>query len=93
VEKSEAEQVRELLLELLDERHEAGPTSYVVQRATVEPTAASGWMLEVVIRPSLLAPDLELRYPELRAPDGASLTAEQLAWQVYRQLEDGAVTP
>jgi hypothetical protein len=50
-------------------------------------------MLEVVIRPSLLAPDLELRYPELRAPDGASLTAEQLAWQVYRQLEDGAVTP
>lgn len=93
MEKPEAEEVRELLLELLDERHEAGPTSYVVRRATVEPAAEAGWMLEVVIRPSLLAPDVELRYPELRAPDGATLTPEQLAWQVYRQLEDGTVTP
>jgi hypothetical protein len=50
-------------------------------------------MLEVVIRPSLLAPDVQLRYPDLTSPDGATLTPEQLAWQVYRQLEDGAVTP
>jgi hypothetical protein len=93
VDKGEAEEVRELLLELLDERHEAGPTSYVVRRATVEPEERTGWMLEVVIRPSLLAPDVQLRYPDLTSPDGATLTPEQLAWQVYRQLEDGAVTP
>ena len=93
MEKPEAEEVRELLLELLDERHEAGPTSYVVQRATVEPSDEAGWMLEVVIRPSLLAPNVELHYPQLRSPDGAEVTAEQLAWQVYRQLEDGTVTP
>lgn len=93
MDKSEAEEVRELLLELLDERHEAGPTSYIVQRATVEPTHDGTWMLEVVIRPSLLAPNVELRYPELRSPAGDALTAEQLAWQVYRRLEDGVVTP
>ena len=93
MEQSEAEEVRELLLELLDERHEAGPTSYIVQRATVEAADESGWMLEVVIRPSLLAANVELRYPELRVPGGDGLTPEQLAWQIYRQLEDGAVTP
>ena len=93
MEKSEAEEVRELLLELLDERHEAGPTSYVVQRATVEPSDEVGWMLEVVIRPSLLAPQVAMRYPDLRGTSGETLTAEQLAWQVYRQLEDGAATP
>ena len=93
MEKAEAEEVRELLLELLDERHEAGPTSYVVRRATVEQAEAGGWMLEVVIRPSLMAPNVELLYPDLGSPDGETLTPEELAWQVYRQLEGGAVTP
>jgi hypothetical protein len=91
VHKSEAEDVREQLLELLDERHEAGPTSYIVQRATVEPDGDE-WQLEVVIRPSLLAPQVELRYPDLRTDDG-DVTPEQLAWHIYRALESGSVTP
>jgi hypothetical protein len=93
MQRSEAEEVREQLLELLDERHEAGPTAYVVQRATVEAAEGGEWMLEVVIRPSLLATPVELRYPDLAAAGDATATPEQLAWHVYRQLEDGAVTP
>jgi hypothetical protein len=91
--RSEAEEVREQLLELLDERQEAGPTSYVVQRTTVEPASDGDWMLEVVIRPSLLASPVELRFPELRTDTADSVTPEQLAWHVYRLLEDGAVRP
>jgi hypothetical protein len=86
MQRSEAEEVREQLLELLDERHEAGPTSYVVQRATAEPTDDGEWMLEVVIRPSLLGSPVELRFPHLRTDDDTAASPEQLAWHVYRQL-------
>ena len=92
MDKSDAEQVREQLLELLDERHEAGPTSYIVQRATVEPVD-DGWQLEVVIRPSLLAAPVQLRYPDLRTDESGDVAPEQLAWHIYRALESGTVTP
>lgn len=91
MERSEAEEVREQLLELLDERHEAGPTSYVVQRTTVEPDG-DAWQLEVVIRPSLLATPIERRFPRLHTDDAGDVTPEQLAWHIYRALEDGSFT-
>jgi hypothetical protein len=88
VRKAEAEEIREQLLELLDERHEAGPTDYVVQRATVEPdpTAADSdeWCLVLVFRPTVTAPLHGWRQRELRRiRTGEEATPEAMAWDVY----------
>ena len=93
MQKSEAEAAREQLLELLDERHEAGPTNYVLQRATAEAIGDDDWGLVVVVRPSLLAPTIEHTFSDVTAgPAGPAGTPEGLAWQVYQALEDGQLT-
>jgi hypothetical protein len=98
VRKVEAEEIREQLLELLDERHEAGPTDYVVQRATVEPAEpASGagdeWAVVVVIKPTPLGEPVTRVFDTLRTDADGEVTPEALAWHVYGLLEAGTFTP
>ena len=96
--KPEAEQVREQLLELLDERHEAGPTDYVLMRATVEPAepapdGADQWAIEVVVKPTLLGSPVTRAFATLQtSADGPPVTPETLAWHVYGLLEAGELT-
>jgi hypothetical protein len=100
VRKVEAEEIREQLLELLDERHEAGPTDYIVHRTTVEPVSsesgsgeAQDWALVVVVKPSLLASPVTRSFAALQtAPDGPPVTPEAVAWHVYGLLEAGELT-
>ena len=91
--KDEAEEIREQLLELLDERHEAGPTDYVVMRATVEPAQASGdveeWSVVVVVKPTLLGEPVTRVFETLRTDTDTDVTPEALAWHVYGLLEAG----
>jgi hypothetical protein len=94
VDRTDAEAVRDQLLELLDERHEAGPTAYVVNRATVEgldagddPDAAA---VVLVFRHAVDAAIVERRFDELVTEPGAGpVTAEAFAWHLYNSLEAG----
>jgi len=92
VDKAAAEEIREQLLELLDERHEAGPTDYVVQRATVE-AEGDDWGLVLVFRPTASAPLHGWRQRELRRiGTGEPATPEAMAWDIYGAvLERGEV--
>ena len=88
--KVDAEEIREQLLELLDERHEAGPTEYVVERATVEPDGDDDWSLVLVFRPTTRAPLHGWQQRELRRiTTGEPATPEALGWEVYGLLERG----
>ena len=91
--KGEAEEIREHLLELLDERHEAGPTDYILQRATVEPASDDDWAVVVVVKPTLLGEPVTRVFETLRTDAGDEVTPEALAWQVYGLLEAGTFTP
>jgi hypothetical protein len=89
VREAEATEVREQLLELLDERHEAGPTAYVVNRATVE-SDGGDWSLVLVFHPTEPEPAVGIRFSALATePGGADVTPESLAWHVYNGLEAG----
>ena len=76
--------MREQLLELLDERHEAGPTAYVVQRASVETTGDGGACVELVFQPTAGNPYVGIRFVDL------SGEPESLAWHIYNSLEAGS---
>lgn len=97
--KSEAVEVREQLLELLDERHEAGPTDYIVLRATVEPDGASTtdddrdeWSLDLVFRPTADAALHGWRQRELRRiSSGEAISAEAMAWDLYGTVLEGGL--
>jgi hypothetical protein len=79
----DAEEVRELVLELLDERHEAGPTTYELHRAMVEPDG-DAFAFVLVVRPEAGAGFVGVRFTEL------ATDAEALGWDVYRRLEAGS---
>ena len=95
MDRGDADAVLEQLLEVLDERYEAGPTSYVVNRATVEP-AGESWELALVFRRTADGPVLGWRQQELVSvlDPTSAVTAEQLGWDLYRVvLEEGAGEP
>ncbi|MDQ1679485.1 MAG: hypothetical protein QOI42_344 [Frankiaceae bacterium] len=95
MDKADADAVLEQLLEVLDERYEAGPTTYVVSRATVEPSDGS-WALQLVFRREADGPLLGWHQQELVSIVDASstVTAEQMGWDLYRVvLEAGAGQP
>ncbi|MDQ1705929.1 MAG: hypothetical protein QOF18_2295 [Frankiaceae bacterium] len=95
VDKRDAEAVLEQLLEVLDERYEAGPTTYVVNRATVEP-AGDSWAVRLVFRRTSDGPLLGWHQQELVsiADATSAVTAEQVGWDLYRVvLEAGAGEP
>jgi hypothetical protein len=85
VQREIADAVVDQLLELFDERFEAGPADYVLQRANVE-GAGDDAAVTVVWRPSLLGPLLGVRRTDLGTGD-----AEALAWELYRLLEGGSI--
>jgi hypothetical protein len=92
VDKADAAEIREQLLELLDERHEAGPTAYVINRATVE-ADGDAWALVLSFHPTESEPAQELRFAELTTePGGDPMSPESLAWHVYNGLEAGRFT-
>ncbi|MDQ1697683.1 MAG: hypothetical protein QOJ03_3036 [Frankiaceae bacterium] len=87
---SEAEAVLEQLLEVLDERYEAGPTTYVVNRATVEPTGTDQYAVVVVFRRTADGPLLTFTADALvRVSSGEPVSAEQLGWDIYQVVLEG----
>jgi hypothetical protein len=90
VKRSDAEAVLEQLLEVLDERYEAGPTTYVVNRATVEATGADESAVVVVFRRTADGPLLTFTAESLvRVGSGEPVTAEQLGWDIYQAVLEG----
>ena len=94
MQRAEAEEIREQLLELLDERQEAGPTDYVVQRATAEPDDGSGdegeWSLVLVFRPTAGAALHGWRQRDLRRiSTGEPVSPESMAWDLYGSVLEG----
>lgn len=79
----------EQLLEVLDERYEAGPTAYVVSRATVEP-AGDDHAVVVVFRRTADEPLLRFTSDTLVAPgSGDAVTPEKLGWAIYQVVLEG----
>lgn len=89
MQRADADETLDQLHEILDERFEAGPAPYIINRMTAEPLGADEWAVEVVYRPDATADVRTLRHEQLTV-DGAARTPLELAWDIYRALEGGA---
>jgi hypothetical protein len=89
MQRREADETLDHLHEVLDERFEAGPADYVIERAVAQQTGPETFAVEVLYVPTPGAAVHGLRLRELDGSDGGLMrTPLEAAWEFYRRLED-----